>query len=301
MIQTQNLWKKFGRREALSGLSLSVPEGSAYAMLGANGAGKTTTIRILMNILEAERGSATLMGVDSRRLSPRELAEIGYVSENQQFPASVTVAEYLAYLRPFYPRWDRGLEGTILGQLRLPDRARIGDLSHGMRMKAALAFALPYRPRLLILDEPLSGMDALVRDEFMAGLLEQAGETTILISSHELTEIEGVASHVGYIENGCMLFEESMSELTARFREVRVTLDREAAQPSRMPGEWLHVKAAGNVVSFVDSRFSEDRLGAGIEALHAGVRNVDARPMSLRAIFTALAAASREAIESKRG
>ena len=300
MIRADNLHKKFGRHEALAGLSLTVPEGSAYALIGGNGAGKTTTIRILMNILEAERGSAMVMGVDSRRLSPRELAQIGYVSENQQFPSALTVAEYLDYLRPFYPQWDPALERDLVAQLRLASGRRIAHLSHGMRMKAALAFALPYRPKLLILDEPLSGMDPLVRDEFMAGLLEQAGEMTILISSHELSEIEGVATHVGFIEDGRLLFEESMTDLTARFREVRVTFENPAAPPAGAPGEWLNLKAAGNVVTFVDSRFSEERLGARIQALPAGVRNVDARPMSLRAIFTALALASRDS-ESRRG
>src|ERR1700735_5143923 len=262
MIRADNLWKKFGRHEALQGLSFSVPEGSAYALIGANGAGKTTAIRILMNILEAERGSANMLGVDSRRLSPRELAQIGYVSENQDIPRALTVAEYLDYLRPFYPRWDKSLEASVLRELRLPRERKIGDLSHGMRMKVALACALPFRPKLLVLDEPLSGLDSLVRDEFMAGLLQQLDETTVLICSHELGEIEGVATHVGFIEQGRLLFEESMGELTARFREVHVTLDREAAAPGRAPEEWLNVRAEGNVVMFVDSGFSDDRLSA---------------------------------------
>jgi ABC-2 type transport system ATP-binding protein len=301
MIRADNLWKKFGSHEALRGLSLSVPEGSAYALIGANGAGKTTAIRVVMNVLEAERGSATVLGVDSRRISPRELAQIGYVSENQDIPKALTVAEYLDYLRPFHPRWDKSLETSVLRELRLPRERKIGDLSHGMKMKVALACALPFRPKLLVLDEPLSGLDSLVRDEFMAGLLRQLDETTVLISSHELGEIEGVATHVGFIEEGKLLFEESMSDLTARFREVHVTLDREAFPPARAPEEWLNVRAVGNVVMFVDSRFSEDRSGAGIESLNGSVRNVDTRPMSLRSIFTALAMSARDAAESKKG
>jgi ABC-2 type transport system ATP-binding protein len=301
MIRADNLWKKFGSHEALRGLSFAVPEGSAYALIGANGAGKTTAIRIVMNILEAERGGAAVLGVDSRRISPRELAQIGYVSENQDIPKALTVAEYLDYLRPFYPRWDKSLEASVLRELRLPHERKIGDLSHGMRMKVALACALPFRPKLLILDEPLSGLDSLVRDEFMAGLVRQLDETTVLISSHELGEIEGMATYVGFIEEGKLLFEESMSDLTARFREVHVTLDREASAPGRAPEEWLNIRAMGNVVMFVDSRFSEDRLGAGIESLNGGVRNVDARPMSLRAIFTALALSARDAAEPKKG
>src|SRR6266480_4382414 len=231
MIRVENLWKNFGRFDALRGLSFEVPEGSAFAMIGANGAGKTTTIKVLMNILGPTRGSATLLGVDSRKVSPRELAQIGYVSENQDMPSRLTVGEYVAYLRPFYSTWDRDLEASIALQLRLPLERKIGDLSHGMRMKMALMCALPYRPQLLILDEPFSGLDPLVRDEFMEGLLEQAGEMTILISSHELGEIDGVATHVAFLDEGKLLFQESMSDLTGRFREVRVTLEAEAAPP----------------------------------------------------------------------
>src|SRR6202035_5202623 len=117
VIRADNLWKKFGRHEALQGLSFSVPEGSAYALIGANGAGKTTTIRILMNILEVERGHATVLGVDSRRISPKELSRIGYVSENQDMPQALTVAEYIDYLRPFYPLWDQELEASIRRRL----------------------------------------------------------------------------------------------------------------------------------------------------------------------------------------
>lgn len=301
MIRVENVWKKFGRHEALRDLNLSVPEGSAYALIGANGAGKTTMIRILMNILEAERGTTTVLGVDSRRISPRELAQIGYVSENQDLPKQFTVAEYLAYLRPFYPRWDNAREAAILGQFRLPLGRRIGDLSHGMRMKMALTCALPFRPRLLILDEPLSGLDALVRDEFMEGLLQQAGEMTILMSSHELNEIENVATHVAFLDEGRLLFEESMTDLTNRFREVHVTLDRVASPPDHAPKEWLNLRTMGNVVTFVDSRFSEERLGAGVRLLNGSVRNMDAQPMPLRSIYTALAMAARDAGELRQG
>jgi ABC-2 type transport system ATP-binding protein len=173
MIEVHDLWKKFGRHDALRGLTFTVPQGSAYALIGANGAGKTTTIKVLMNIIEPTRGSATVLGTDSRKIAPREFCRIGYVSENQDMPEKLTVSEYLAYLRPFYATWDRDLETSITRQLRLPDDRRIGHLSHGMRMKMALACALPFRPRLLILDEPFSGLDPLVRDEFMEQLLSR--------------------------------------------------------------------------------------------------------------------------------
>jgi ABC-2 type transport system ATP-binding protein len=292
-IEIENLHKAFGRHEALRGLSLAVPEGSAYALIGANGAGKTTTIKTLMNIIRPTRGTTRILGVNSRRLGVAQLRHIGYVSENQDMPARLTVSQYLDYLRPFYPPWDRELERSILKELRLPADRRIGDLSHGMRMKMALACALPFRPQVLILDEPFSGLDPLVRDEFMERLLHQAGEMTILISSHELSEIEGVTTHVGFIDQGRLLFQESMTELSDRFRQVRVTLDFPGALPVPPPDGWLQPMMAGNVVSFVDSRFTESRLAASIAARFKGVKNIEVQPLALRSIFTTLARESR--------
>jgi ABC-2 type transport system ATP-binding protein len=296
IVRTDDLHKAFGRHEALRGLSISVEEGSAYALIGPNGAGKTTTLRVLMNILKPERGSATVLGVDSRRLTAAEFSQIGYVSENQELPVRLTVRQYLEYLRPFYAAWDRKLEDSILEELRLAPDIRIGDLSHGMRMKAALASALPFRPRLLVLDEPFSGLDALVREEFMERLLEQAGEMTILISSHELAEIEHVATHVGFIDQGRLLFEDSMAELTGRIREVRVTLDGEVVPPAVIPDGWLQLAVAGNVLSFVDTRFSDERLSRNVATHFKGIRNVDVRPVALRSIFTTLARATRDGV-----
>jgi ABC-2 type transport system ATP-binding protein len=244
-------------------------------------------------MIEPTRGSATILGVDSRKISPGELNRIGYVSENQDMPQKLTVGEYLDYLRPFYSQWDRDLEATIRMQLRLPAERRIGDLSHGMRLKMALACALPFRPELLVLDEPFSGLDPLVRDEFIEEMLRRAGEMTVLVSSHELAELDGVATHVAFIDEGKLLFEESMSDLTSRFREVYVTLDRESVAPAQIPKNWLDVRAQGSVLMFVDTRFSDGGLGERINALVKGVRRIEAQPMALRSIFKALARAAQ--------
>jgi ABC-2 type transport system ATP-binding protein len=288
-IQTSDLYKAYGRHEALRGLTLSVPEGAALALIGANGAGKTTTIKVLMNMLAPSAGMATILGVDSRRLSPREFAQIGYVSENQRMPGRLTVAQYLAHLRPFYATWDPDLERSTLAQLRLPADRKIRDLSHGMRMKMALACALPFRPKLLVLDEPFSGLDPLVREEFMESLLEQAGAMTVLISTHELADIEDVATHVAFLDDGTLLFQEAMSELTGRVRRVQITLNQEAIKPPQTPASWLQVRALGNVLSFVETRFSEQELDARIATVVSGVRSVDVQLLPLRSIFIAMA------------
>ncbi|HZF27568.1 MAG TPA: ABC transporter ATP-binding protein [Gammaproteobacteria bacterium] len=294
IVHADNVFKKFGRFDALRGLSFSVPEGSAFALIGANGAGKTTTIKVLMNIIAPTTGDATVLGVNTRAVSPKELAQIGYVSENQHMPGRMTVSAYLDYLRPFYASWDRALEADLLGQLRLPPERRIKDLSHGMRLKMALACALPFRPKLLVLDEPFSGLDPLVRDELLERLMRHAGEMTILISSHELAEIELLTTHVAFLDGGRLLFQEAMSDLTARLRKVLVTLDAAAHAPAQTPKEWLEVRAVGNLLSFVDTRFSEQDLTARVAAVVGKVRHITTEPIALRSIYTTLARAVRD-------
>jgi ABC-2 type transport system ATP-binding protein len=275
----------------LDSLSLEVPEGSVFGLIGPNGAGKTTTIKILMNILKANSGTAEVLGVDSRQLSPELLTQIGYVSENQDLPDWMTVEYFMRYLKPFYPTWDDARAAELLRQFDLPRQRKLRHLSRGMLMKAALASALAYRPRLLVLDEPFSGLDPLIREDLIEGVLESAGETTIFISSHDLAEIETFASHVGYLDRGRLQFSEEMSSLTARFREIEVTVGTPPAIPGRgdWPAHWLRPEALPAVVRFVDTRFDAERTPSEIRRLFEDVRQISVNPMPLRAIFVTIA------------
>jgi len=293
IIQSEVLNKSFRGHDAVRGISLAVPDGSIYALIGANGAGKTTTIKTLLNVLTPTSGRALVMGVDSRRLSPKEFSKIGYVSEDQELPQRLTVGAYLDYLRPFYPSWDESLQRSLVSELQLPIDRKIRDLSHGMRMKASLACALCYRPQLLVLDEPFSGLDPLVRDELMERLLLQADEMTVFLSSHELDEIEGSTTYVGYLENGRLLFQESMAQLAGRVREVRVTMNHDAGIPLGSPENWINVSAAGNVLSFIDVRYESQALQTAVNSLLTGIKEVGVQPVALRSIFTALARSGR--------
>jgi ABC-2 type transport system ATP-binding protein len=288
-ITTHGLARRFGRSEAVHDVSLSVEAGSIYGFLGPNGAGKTTTIKLLMNILEPSRGDATVLGVDSRKLAPADFARIGYVSENQKLLSWMTVPRFLRYCRGFYPTWDEGLEQDLLRRLDLPAKKRLKSLSRGMRMKAALVSSIAYRPKLLVLDEPFSGLDPLVRDELMDCILGMSAETdwTVFISSHDLAEIESVASHIGYIDQGRLRFSEELPSLQARFREVQITgvPHREALWPS----SWMRPATAGTVTRFVVSRYSEETSPAEIRAAFPDCSTWEARPMSLREIFVAIA------------
>ena len=294
-IQTHGLARRYGRHQALDGLDLDVPEGSIYGLVGPNGAGKTTAIKILMNLQRATAGRAEVLGVDTRILGPAQFAQIGYVSENQKMPDWMTVDYFMNYLRPFYPTWDDALAAELIRQFDLPGNRKLRHLSHGMRMKAAVASALAYRPRLIVLDEPFTGLDPLVRDELIEGLLPRTENTTVFISSHDLSEIESFASHIGFLDRGRLQFAEEMGSLAARFREVEITLEDPVTSPPKCPETWLNAQQSASVFRFVDSQFESERTMADVRRLFGDALQVAVNPMPLRAIFVTLAKASRKA------
>ena len=293
-IRTENLVKRFRKVEALRGLNLNVSEGAVYALVGPNGAGKTTAIKILMNIFGATLGRAEVLGMESTRLRGLQFESIGYVSENQDLPDWMRVDRFFAFLRPFYSSWDRNLEAELIRQFNLPLDRKLRNLSRGMRMKAALAGALAHHPKLIILDEPFTGLDPLVRDELIQGLLDRAEESTIFISSHDLAEIESFASHIGYLEEGHLLFSEELTTLVERFREVELTFETPPPLPNAAPDSWMHLSSSAAVVRFIESRFEQDKTNAQIRSVLGQTRNTTFNPMSLRAIFLAMAKAGRQ-------
>jgi ABC-2 type transport system ATP-binding protein len=294
VIRTDALTKKYRRVAALDHVNLEVQEGAVYALVGQNGAGKTTAIKILMNLIPASQGTAQVLGTDSRKIRGKFYAQIGYVSENQEIPEWMKVGALFDYLRDFYPTWDLALEQSLVKQFDLPLDRKIKALSRGMKMKLALAGALSFHPRLIVLDEPFGGLDPLVRDQLIEGLLERAAESTVFLSSHDLAEIESFASHVGYLESGKLLFSEDMTSLCTRFREIELTRDSDGPLPSPLPANWLQPKTSGAIVRFVDSRFDEQKIPSEIQRLFGTVKDVQYRALSLRAIFLAMARKSEE-------
>ena len=185
VLTTQDLSKRYRKHLALDKLSLAVPEGSVYALLGANGAGKTTALKLMMNLHPPTSGEATVLGIDSRHLQGRHFEQIGYVSENQDLPGWMTLSYLLTYLKPFYPTWSDERVAELLAQFRLPLDRPIRNFSRGMQMKAALASSLAYEPKLLVLDEPFSGLDPLTREELIGALLECGPQTSIVVSDRK--------------------------------------------------------------------------------------------------------------------
>ena len=288
-IETKALTKRFGKNVAVQSLDLTVPTGSIFAFLGPNGAGKTTTIKTLMNIMKPTQGSSTVLGVDSQRLSPKEFAQIGYVSENQEMPDWMTIKQFLNYCKAMYPTWDDTFCDDLIKQFNLPMKQKIKNLSRGMKMKAALISSLAYRPKLLIFDEPFSGLDPLVRDEFITGMLDITEDKnwTIFISSHDIDEVERLADWVGIIDKGVLKVIEKTDDLQRRFRRVEVTLEEPVEGEIAFPKEWYLGQQQGRTVHFVDSQYAD---GDGrIREMFPNCTNVEMSGMSLREIFVVFA------------
>jgi ABC-2 type transport system ATP-binding protein len=295
-IEIHGLSKSFGRTEALAPLDLVIPRGAIFALVGHNGAGKTTLIKLLLNILRPTQGTASVLGESTAALTGESFTHIGYVSENQELPDWMTVQAMMDYLRPFYPTWNAA---NLLADLDLPPDRKLKHLSRGMRMKAALASVLAFRPSLIVMDEPFSGLDPLVRDELIRALLDRMSNeyeadpdsaTTILISSHDLAEVESFATHVAFLHRGKLLFAESMATLTARFREVTVTL-APSITPSRFapPTTWLLSESSASVYRFIHTNAAADDLEQQIRSLLPQATAIESEPMTLRTIFLALA------------
>ena len=296
ILSTESLSRRYGRTEAVHDLTLAVPEGSVFAFVGPNGAGKTTTIKTVMNIIEPSGGRAEVLGVDSRRLGPRELQQIGYVSENQEMPEWMTVRQLLAYLTPLYPTWDAPFAGQLLQQFDLPADRPLETFSRGMRMKAALLSSLAYHPKLLVLDEPFAGLDALVRDEVNQGILElaQQSQWTVFVSSHDIDEVERLADWIGIIDNGRLNLAEPVSSLLGRFRQVEATFEGDATLPSVVPSTWREAQTSGRVARFVDSGCTGTDDMARIQQLLPAATSIELTPMSLKAVFVSLARGFRK-------
>lgn len=296
MITIRDLQKRYQGQDALRGVNLDVPQGQVTAFLGPNGAGKTTTIKCAMNLIERDGGEVTVMGKDARELGKEQWQRIGYVSENRQMPGWMTVPKLMKFLRPMYGEfWDRDFEQKMIKSFELPLKTPLSAMSRGQRMKAALLSALAYRPQLVVLDEPFSGLDPLVRDEFLTGLLEltDAEGWTVLISSHDIEEVERFADRVAIINAGRIDLQEDVELLRERFRGVELWFDDQPVMPETVPDHWLNVQVSGRTILFGDANYDESSSPELLARAFPGSRRREIRRMTLREIFVTLARSYR--------
>ena len=284
-IETHGLTKRFGRLTAVDGVDLQVPVGAVYGYLGRNGAGKTTTIQMLMALLDPTAGEVRLLGQDPFRQGPALRAEVSYVSERAQLYDWMRVRELMWFVGNLHPRWDPALAAELIRRLELPPERRLGQLSRGMQGKAALAIALASRPRLLLLDDPTSGLDAVVRRDFMGGIVDLVQESgaTVFFSSHQIDDVERVADWVGILHEGRLIVQAPLDDLKASVQRVIATFEESPPEALSFPG-LLQQTTDGRQLELIWSGFGE-REAAALRAL--GATSLETHGCTLEDIFIA--------------
>lgn len=222
MIHFRDVNKSFKRQSALNQFNLNVPEGTIYGLVGRNGAGKSTTLRLVMNLLRADSGELQVMGHAPQQLPLNLRQQMGYSSDSLPLIPWLKVGQLLQENGAFYPNWDVDYVKLWLKRLELDIEKRVFSLSRGEKQKLAFLMAIGHRPRLLILDEPAGGLDPVVRQQFLESLIELLNETgtTIVLSSHQLQELERIAEYIGIVENGRMVLETELEILRSQVRRV---------------------------------------------------------------------------------
>lgn len=237
VIDVSQLGRRFGARSVLDAVTLSVPRGSVYGLVGANGAGKTTLIKHVLGLLRAEAGTVRVFGLDPVAEPVAVLSRIGYLSEENDLPDWMTVDELVRYSSALHPRWDGAYADELVRTFALEPAARIKDLSRGQKARAGLLVALAHRPELLVLDEPSSGLDPIVRRDILSAVIRTIAHEgrTVLFSSHLLEEVDEVADHVAMISHGRVALSAPLREIKASHRCLTLRLP-EARRPPGLPG-----------------------------------------------------------------
>jgi len=238
VINVSELTRRFGARTALASVSLSVTRGAVHGLVGANGAGKTTLIKHVLGLLRAKSGSVRVFGLDPVAEPVAVLSRIGYLSEEKDLPGWMRVDELIRYSRAFYPAWDDGYAEELRQTFDLDLAMRIRDLSRGQKAQAGLLIALAYRPELLVLDEPSSGLDPIVRRDILAAIIRTIANEgrTVLFSSHLLEEVEQVADHVTMISQGRIALSAPLEALKESHRCVTVRFAESRSRPPDVAG-----------------------------------------------------------------
>jgi len=204
VVDIRNLTRRFGSKAALDDVTFTVPQGCVFGLIGENGAGKTTLIKHILGLLKAQQGNVRVFGLDPVASPTAVLARIGYLSEQSDLPSWMTIGELMRYTRAFYPTWDQAYSETLIHDFDLESNLAIKRLSKGQRARAGLLLALSYRPDLLLLDEPSSGLDPIVRRDIVGAIIRTIADEgrTVVFSSHMLGEVERVADYVAMMKGG---------------------------------------------------------------------------------------------------
>src|SRR4051812_5468191 len=286
IVELNHVTKDYGSNTALSNVSLEVPAGVVFALLGENGAGKTTAIRLMLGLTEPTRGEVRVLGFDSRHNGHAVRCRVGYLPERPTLYEWMTAAEIGWFTAGFYPDGFEQQFRTLASGFRVPLDRKLSQLSKGMRAKVALSLAMAHGPELLILDEPTSGLDTMVRREFLESMVDMAADGhTVLLSSHQIGEVERVADIVAIVHGGRLLVVERLDQLKQSTRQLTITVNDGAAPLPPVPAQMIYQRRRGR---------QWDVLVRGLEEVDLerlrfaeGIVAVESRTPSLEEIFVA--------------
>jgi ABC-2 type transport system ATP-binding protein len=299
VVSVEKLSRVFGDKRALDQVDLTIERGVVLGLVGKNGAGKTTLIQHLLGLLRAQSGRVRVLGLDPVADPAGVLGRVGYLSEDRNLPGWMSVSELMRYTEAFYPRWDRAFAARLCEDFRLDPRQKIRTLSRGQHARAALVTALAHRPELLVLDEPSSGLDPVVRRDVLEAILHAIAEEgrTVLFSSHLLDEVERMSDHLALIDQGRILLAGSLDEIHARHWRMTVRSNGGPGAPQALPDRLgvdgvLHVRADGDEATLTCDG-EREAIEAGLR--RAGYDCLACAPATLDEIFFARAGSDRAA------
>ena len=277
MLDVKNLTKSFGTFKALDDLSMHISEGTVYGLVGPNGAGKSTLIRCLTGVYRPDSGTMLMEG---QRIyeNPGIKSRIGYIPDDIFYFPSATMEDMRSYYRNTYPRFDNALFNRLFEAFQLPRKSPIRRFSKGMQKQAAFQLAISTRPDVLILDEPVDGLDPVMRRQVLSLILSDVAErgVSVLVSSHNLRELEDICDHVGILDHGKMLLERSLADMQGN----TVKLQMVGTIPETLPV--LHASASGRLNTYI-LRASQEQVQAAMAGLSCPY--YDILPLSLEEIF----------------
>jgi len=288
-VLTRHLTKRFRHVTALDSLDLKVDPGDVLALLGANGSGKSTTFRLLLNIYRPTEGLSSLLGTPSTELNGSDFDRVCYISEGQKMPTWMTVGAFLKYCAGFYSQWDDELCQRLLSSFGLNHKQKIKHLSRGQAMKVAVASTLPSHPDLLLLDEPFSGLDVETRAQLSALLKSLSHEEglAIIITTHDVEEVEPVANRLGILSHGKLRVNEALSHYLGRHRLLLAEGLTHAGLPEALQSKFGYAPALQTESKIFTQEFNSDFEASSLKILSE--HGIQARfvPMNIRQILTA--------------
>lgn len=279
--------RAYGRVEALRDLTLQLPPGVCYGLLGRNGAGKSTALKLLMGLLRPDRGTVLVFDHDPFRTPEKAKVSVGYLAEDLAFPKVLTAVDLFRFFAGCHPTWDWRFADDLVRRFAVPVDRSIGQLSKGQQRQVGLVCAVAHRPRLLILDEPGGGLDPVVRRDFLEQVVELLGAeaTTVLFSSHHLQEVERIADRVGILHEGRLLLEEDLDALRERSCRVLAEGAVDATAARALEG---CVRAEEREGSWILTLRCTPEEGKQRVSSRLGARIRDVQPVTLEDLFVSM-------------